>query len=113
MNKAKHPDTRKILIVDDNPDIHHDFTSILDASTDTAVLDRLESEIFGSQDAPRQIESYHYRLGFATQGLLGDERIGPNRPGMNFIIYEMMELEHIYHPHRNGLTERLTRSTII
>ncbi len=68
MNKAKHPDTRKILIVDDNPDIHHDFTSILDASTDTAVLDQLESEICGSQDDPLQIESYHYQLVFATQG---------------------------------------------
>ncbi len=68
MTKTKHPDTRKILIVDDNPDIHRDFTNILDTSTDTSVLDQLESEIFGSQNALRQIESYHYQLVFATQG---------------------------------------------
>ena len=68
MTAANPPDARKILIVDDNPDIHRDFANILDRPADTAELDRLEAEIFGGQKKAGQPIGYHYRLDFATQG---------------------------------------------
>ena len=68
MTQTKHPDCRKILIVDDNPDIHRDFASILDSSADTDALDQLEEEIYGSPNDERTYQRYHYRLFYATQG---------------------------------------------
>ena len=68
MTQTSHPDSRKILIVDDNPDIHRDFASILDTTADTNALDQLEEEIFGSPSSEQTYQRYHYRLFYATQG---------------------------------------------
>jgi signal transduction histidine kinase len=63
------------MIIDDNPDIHKDFTTILAAKTDLSNLESLESELFGrnqplpAQDGPR------YDLDFASQGRKGAEKI--------------------------------------
>jgi anti-anti-sigma regulatory factor/DNA-binding NarL/FixJ family response regulator len=38
---------RRILIVDDNEDIHHDFRRILEPGTNTSELDEMEASLFG------------------------------------------------------------------
>jgi len=38
---------RRIIIIDDNPDIHKDFAMILTAEADLSELEDLESELFG------------------------------------------------------------------
>lgn len=58
---------RKILIVDDNPDIHRDFETILIPEEADANLDQLEAEIFGSSWRPCG-PVYEYMLSFAFQG---------------------------------------------
>ena len=68
MKKDNHPDRRKILIVDDNPDIHRDFANILKAPAESNMLDHLESEILGHPKTPRPAAAYHYALSYATQG---------------------------------------------
>ncbi|BBO83264.1 hypothetical protein DSCO28_38300 [Desulfosarcina ovata subsp. sediminis] len=68
MNIQNHPDRRKILIVDDNPDIHQDFANILKSPADSQVLDRLEAEILGQSNASRPDAPYHYALSYANQG---------------------------------------------
>jgi signal transduction histidine kinase len=65
LNKAQRQ--RKILVVDDNPDIHHDFKTILIPEKPTENLDRLEAEIFGPSEQPSGL-TYEYLLSFALQG---------------------------------------------
>jgi signal transduction histidine kinase len=65
LNKAQRQ--RKILVVDDNPDIHSDFETILKSEESTENLDQLEAEIFGStRDTIRH--THEYLLSFALQG---------------------------------------------
>jgi signal transduction histidine kinase len=65
LNKAQHQ--RKILVVDDNPDIHRDFRTILIPEKSTENLDLLEAEIFGS--SRQTFRPLHkYLLSFALQG---------------------------------------------
>ncbi len=68
MTQTNHHDSRKILIVDDNPDIHRDFTRILELSSNTDGLEQMEEEIFGSPSGDDASPGYHYRLFYATQG---------------------------------------------
>jgi signal transduction histidine kinase len=65
LNKAQQQ--RKILVVDDNPDIHRDFETILSKSEKNENLDLLEAEIFGTSAAPEG-SSHEYHLSFASQG---------------------------------------------
>ncbi len=65
LNRAQHQ--RKILVVDDNPDIHSDFKTILMSEESTDKLDQLEAEIFGSSTRPA-VSSHEYQLAFSLQG---------------------------------------------
>ena len=65
LNKAQHQ--RKILVVDDNPDIHSDFEAILIPEESAGNLDRLEAEIFGASPKPSS-PTHQYLLSFALQG---------------------------------------------
>jgi CheY-like chemotaxis protein len=56
----------RILIVDDNPDIHSDFRKILAPDNRTAELDALEKSIFGTSPAA---EGCQCDLEFASQGI--------------------------------------------
>ncbi len=56
----------KILIVDDNQDIHKDFKTILNPPQPGEV-EQLEAEIFGQKLASSRLE-YNYELHFASQG---------------------------------------------
>jgi signal transduction histidine kinase len=58
---------RKILVVDDNPDIHRDFETILIPEQVNGNLDQLEAEIFGSSRRPAG-PAHEYLLSCALQG---------------------------------------------
>ncbi len=57
--------TPKILIVDDNPEIHADFHKVLVGETPTTGLDDLESSLFGDQPET----TAGYTLDDAHQGI--------------------------------------------
>jgi len=63
---------RRILIIDDNPEIHQDFRTILQGTVDSAELDALNTQLFGGQ-AKATRASGVYELGFASQGQEGFE----------------------------------------
>jgi two-component system NtrC family sensor kinase len=65
LNKAQC--RRKILVVDDNPDIHGDFATILIPEESAENLEQLEAEIFGSAQRPSG-PTHEYLLSFAFQG---------------------------------------------
>ncbi len=66
---------RRIIIIDDNPDIHNDFATILAAKTDLSRLESLESDLFG-YDRPQAVwDGPCYELDFASQGRQGVEKI--------------------------------------
>lgn len=65
---------RRILVVDDNENIHKDFELILAAKQPGSQLDALEAEIFGGIARSAAL-SHQYRLDFATQGRQGVEMV--------------------------------------
>jgi CheY-like chemotaxis protein len=64
---AVHTSNRRILIVDDNEDIHHDFRRILRPGADTAALDDLEAMLLGG--APESPKAPMFELTSAYQGV--------------------------------------------
>jgi CheY-like chemotaxis protein len=69
--------TYRVLIVDDNEGIHHDFRSLLQPRRGTDELDELAAEIFGEPAAPvePEIELPSYRCDSAFQGLSALETV--------------------------------------
>lgn len=67
MNLKNDHTPRKILVVDDNPDIHHDFETILREQHRCDQLEHMEAEIFG-QAPPPPCLPMNYQLSFASQG---------------------------------------------
>ena len=63
----------RILIVDDNPDIHTDFKRILQNKTNQSELDELEALLFG--DKKRDVLTEYYELDGAFQGKEGVEKV--------------------------------------
>ena len=68
--------SNRILVIDDNLDIHHDFKVILASQSDEgAPLDDLESDLFGAPDQaadrPENNRWTDYDLAFAAQGQEG------------------------------------------
>ena len=57
---------RRVLVVDDNVSIHHDFQEILQVDTTSEGLDQARAVLFGAPSAPRQRESFE--LHCASQG---------------------------------------------
>lgn len=66
---------RRIIIIDDNPDIHNDFTTILTADADLSRLESLESDLFGYDRRQAMWDGPCYELDFAFQGRQGVEKI--------------------------------------
>ena len=66
---------RRILIIDDNPDIHKDFAMILTAKADLSDLEALESELFGMENQEPQWTGPSFDLDFASQGKQGLEKV--------------------------------------
>ena len=66
---------RRILIIDDNPDIHKDFAMILTAKADLSELEDLESELFGLEKLAPKWTGPSFDLDFASQGKQGLEKV--------------------------------------
>jgi signal transduction histidine kinase len=64
----------RILIIDDNPNIHKDFETILAEEETSASLNALRTEVFGEADSDRTVK-IRYELDFASQGQEGCEKI--------------------------------------
>ena len=57
----------KILVVDDNPEIHSDFLKILTSETHSAELDTLQNQIFGEQVLTESVMP-NFKIDTASQG---------------------------------------------
>ncbi|NIM11455.1 MAG: response regulator [Candidatus Aminicenantes bacterium] len=67
---------RKVVIIDDNPDIFRDFCMILCKKNHPGVLDEMEADLFGIESAPQAPSTaFEYELVYASQGKEGLERI--------------------------------------
>jgi signal transduction histidine kinase len=74
MNNGEKEVIHRILVIDDNPDIHKDFQTILLEEEHSAELDELRSKVFGDNIGEATARS-RYELSFASQGKEGSEKI--------------------------------------
>lgn len=65
---------RRIIIIDDNPNIFKDFKTILLEDSTSAELDTLASEYFGESNKKSALQ-HNYILEYASQGKTGVEKI--------------------------------------
>lgn len=83
MNEVKEKIIHRILVVDDNPNIHKDFQTILLEEQGSTTLDALRDEVFGNTKSESQPKSV-FELDFASQGKEGLEKVrqacSENRP---------------------------------
>ena len=63
----------KIIVIDDNPSIHHDFMKILTTKSDASDLDKLNLKMFGKK--PDELSLPNFQIDTATQGQEGVEKI--------------------------------------
>jgi signal transduction histidine kinase len=66
---------RRILIIDDNPDIHRDYAAILASKPDRSDFEALEYELFGHKPASDGWTGPRFDLDFASQGEEGVGKI--------------------------------------
>ena len=74
MNEVKKQNVHRILIIDDNPNIHKDFQTILVEDQESSSLDELRAEVFGQTNDESKDKSI-YELDFASQGQAGFEKV--------------------------------------
>ena len=74
MNELQRETAHRILIIDDNPNIHKDFESILIEEDENESLNTLRSEVLG-EGAVNQTAKNTYKLDFASQGQEGCQKI--------------------------------------
>ena len=83
MNNGQKETIHRILVIDDNPNIHKDFQTILLEKEDNSELDTLRVEVFGN-NTDEYLTRSMYELDFASQGEEGTEKIkqacSENRP---------------------------------
>jgi signal transduction histidine kinase len=83
MNEVKKQNVHHILVIDDNPNIHKDFQTILAEEQDNSALDELHAQVFG-QVSNESVDKCVYELDFAPQGEAGFEKVkealARNRP---------------------------------
>ncbi len=76
--------SNRILVIDDNLDIHQDFKTVLLGSAANAALDSLEKDIFGQDQDQSGKNTPEYELDFAAQGADGlalvETGLAENRP---------------------------------
>src|SRR5690606_19820968 len=58
-------------------------------------------------------EALAAELRLAAQRLLGDERVRPDAPGVELVLDEVRELEHVDLPDRRELVERLAGAAVV
>lgn len=74
MNNGQTETIHRILVIDDNPNIHKDFQTILLEKEYNAELDTLRAEVFGN-NTDESLTKCMYELDFASQGKEGTEKI--------------------------------------
>lgn len=83
MNEVITKLSHRILVIDDNPNIHKDFQTILMEDNEDEALDSLKAEVFGDAKESTTDKSI-FELDFASQGEEGCEKIrqacSENRP---------------------------------
>ena len=83
MSKPQDGTNHRILVIDDNPNIHKDFQTILLEEEESTTLDSLRNEVFGDKNSHR-VNKNVYELDFASQGKEGCEKVkqacSENRP---------------------------------
>ena len=65
---------RRILIIDDNADIHHDFRQVLCSTPKPSDLDALEAELFGEEN-PVALPETRFVVDTALQGYEGYQKV--------------------------------------
>ncbi len=65
---------RRIIVIDDNPNIYKDFKTILIEDSDSSELDILAAEYFGENNG-KTTQQNNYQLDYAAQGKEGVEKI--------------------------------------
>ena len=74
MNDVKKAIVHRILVVDDNPNIHKDFQTILLEEHESSALDALRNEVFGNTKSESRTKNV-FELDFASQGKEGVEKV--------------------------------------
>ncbi len=74
MSEVKEQNVRRILIIDDNPNIHKDFQTILIEEEESSNLNELRAAVFGSYNSESRDKNV-YELDFASQGQEGLEKV--------------------------------------
>lgn len=74
MSEVKKEIVHRILVVDDNPNIHKDFQTILLEEQESTALDALRDEVFGNTKNEAQPKNV-FELDFASQGKEGVEKV--------------------------------------
>ena len=83
MNEVEKEIIHRILVIDDNPNIHKDFQTILLEEQESTALESLRDEVFGNTTSESQTKSV-FELEFASQGQEGCDKVkqacSENRP---------------------------------
>src|SRR6185369_3695306 len=58
-------------------------------------------------------EALSAELSFATQRLLRDQRVRPNRASVDLVVDQVAQLQHIYIADRHRLLERLPTDAVV
>jgi signal transduction histidine kinase len=74
MNEVEKAIVHRILVVDDNPNIHKDFQTILLEEHESTALDTLRNEVFGNTKSESPTKNI-FELDFASQGKEGVEKV--------------------------------------
>jgi signal transduction histidine kinase len=74
MSDAIKQNVHRILIIDDNPNIHKDFQTILNEEQESSELNELHAAVFGQKNTESREKSI-YELDFASQGQAGFEKV--------------------------------------
>lgn len=74
MSKSEDSIIHRILVIDDNPNIHKDFQTILLEEEESTALDSLRNEVFGDNNS-QHVNKSVYELDFASQGKEGCEKV--------------------------------------
>lgn len=78
MNTLGKETTHRILIIDDNPNIHKDFETILVEDEDSTTLNSLRKEVLGKEAVTHKARNV-YELDFASQGKQGCQKVAEAR----------------------------------
>lgn len=68
------PETRKVLVIDDNHAVHQDYRKVLESKRDERKLDQMEDILFG-ETSTNSVEQFCFEIDSAYQGKDGLELV--------------------------------------